>query len=617
MTKLAVAVVTLLGLIVGASAAPVAPMQVAYSDRASIERPSLVSFDQPIHGFANLGFRSGPVWFQVSGLASVDPGDFWLVMRPVHTDVVEVFIESPTGLAPIAAFGDRLPPNHAILGGYALELSGLQGSDAAYIRVQSNNVMSIEFSLTSTAQLMADERTNASLIFSAILAALGFAIWAVVGRASLGSGLARWFVGRQLALAATVMVHSGLLATVAGTDWWISQDSLHNWLAIGFVSIAQLFDARLIMACAPRRGIRWLFYGALALFGAKALVLAGGAVSASLLVNNVSTLLGLVLCLGLVIWRRKRDDENRVQPTYLRVYFGAQLLAPAMLTVAAIQDPGGLVMTSSVVSAVGLMHAVVISLIALLIVRRKLQLDHQAAFKYRRMAHQVRRERDDISDLLAMLTHELKTPLATLKMLGADAEPAVRNAVAEIDSVARQCQVLAEVDRGLSNQTRGEHVDLMKLVKSSASRHLGDCAFEIRGRDDLVVYADPSLLRIVMNNLIANAVAYRAGGSIVSVELGSGPDGPRICVSNPLRGPIKVPVTQLFEKYYRLPRDATTAGTGLGLYLVQRIARATGIAVAVTAVDDVFCVTLTVGAMRRDKAPAPLSARAEAIGYGA
>ncbi|WP_420550775.1 ATP-binding protein [Litorivicinus lipolyticus] len=617
MTKLAVAVVTLLGLIFSASASPAAPMLIAYSEQVSVERPLLASFDRPIRGFANLGFRRGPVWFQVSGLASIDPDDAWLVMRPVYTDVVEVFVESPAGLASVAAFGDRLPSNYAVLGGYAVALSELQGADTAYVRIQSNNVMSVEFSLSSTAQLMADERTNASLIFSAILAALGFAIWAVVGRASLGSGLARWFVVRQFALAATVVVHSGLLATVSGTHGWVTQDSLHNWLAIGFVSIAQLFDARLIMACAPRRGIRWLLYGALALFGAKALVLAGGAVSASLLVNNFSVLLGLVLCLGLVIWPRKRDGENRVQPTYLRVYFGAQLVAPAMLTVAGIQDPGGLVMTSSVVSAIGLMHALVISLIALVIVRRKLHLDHQAVFRYRRLAHQVRRERDDISDLLAMLTHELKTPLATLKMLGADAEPAVRSAVAEIDSVARQCQVLAEVDRGLSNQTRAEHVDLAKLVKSAASRYLGDCPFEIRGRDDLVVYADSSLLRIVMNNLIANAVAYRAAGSVVSVELGAAPEGPTIRVSNLLRGSITVPITQLFEKYYRLPRDATTAGTGLGLYLVQRIARATGIAVAVTAEDEVFCVTLTVGAIRRDNAPAQLSARSEAISYGA
>ena len=86
---------------------------------------------------------------------------------------------------------------------------------------------------------------------------------------------------------------------------------------------------------------------------------------------------------------------------------------------------------------------------------------------------------------------------------------------------------------------------------------------------------DPDLIRIVLANLISNAIKYGKEDTEILVELDSSSDGFRFIVTNEGPGFPKTEIPNLFKKYSRLqtPELIRQKGTGLGLYTVWRIVK--------------------------------------------
>jgi signal transduction histidine kinase len=179
--------------------------------------------------------------------------------------------------------------------------------------------------------------------------------------------------------------------------------------------------------------------------------------------------------------------------------------------------------------------------------------------------------------LLANASHELRSPLARLKMALAmldDATPDQRVALrAELDSNIAELDVLVEevllASRLDAAQTleRREPVDLLALVAEEASR--GGAVLDGAPQ---VVDGDERLLRRAVRNLLENAQRYGGGGDI-DVTLRARHDAVELSVCD--RGP-GVPAEhreRIFEPFFRLPGHAERAGgVGLGLALVRQIA---------------------------------------------
>jgi signal transduction histidine kinase len=111
-------------------------------------------------------------------------------------------------------------------------------------------------------------------------------------------------------------------------------------------------------------------------------------------------------------------------------------------------------------------------------------------------------------------------------------------------------------------------------VAGTASTHLIN-----RVPDDLVVYADASLLRRVFQNLIANAIRYTPRGEVVlgARELGA-ERGIECWVSDNGAGIPEELLDKVFEKGETDPENA--GGTGLGLAIVKTFTEAHGGTVA-------------------------------------
>jgi signal transduction histidine kinase len=95
---------------------------------------------------------------------------------------------------------------------------------------------------------------------------------------------------------------------------------------------------------------------------------------------------------------------------------------------------------------------------------------------------------------------------------------------------------------------------------------------------DLVLHADPNLLRIVYNNLLSNAVQYGREGGMILLKAREGMDRVTLSVRNDGEGIPAEKVPRLFQKFSRLetPEYAGKRGTGLGLYICKEIVEKLG-----------------------------------------
>ena len=186
--------------------------------------------------------------------------------------------------------------------------------------------------------------------------------------------------------------------------------------------------------------------------------------------------------------------------------------------------------------------------------------------------------------LLANASHELRSPLARLKMAVSmieDAPPAQRDAlrreihanIGELDALVDEVLLASRLDAGAA-ALRRDPVDLLALAAEEAARFQADAEGEA-----LQVPGDEKLLRRALRNLLENAQRY--GGGEVAVRVQRGADG-RAELSVCDRGP-GVPEAwreRIFEAFFRLPGHAEReGGVGLGLALVRQIAQAHGGAV--------------------------------------
>jgi len=194
-----------------------------------------------------------------------------------------------------------------------------------------------------------------------------------------------------------------------------------------------------------------------------------------------------------------------------------------------------------------------------------------------------------------MLSHELRTPLATI-----EASARLLRDVPSLDEPARAVRHgkieravgrLRELfDRMLASErirtdwqpTNVSQVDLVALAGQVRDSFAGD---GLAGRVRVVppsteggvsVTADGSLVRVALENLVANALTYGPVGGEILIEINKVEDGWRIGV---IDGGPPIPETEsaaLFAPYVRGSRAAAGPGAGLGLFTVRRIARVHG-----------------------------------------
>jgi two-component system osmolarity sensor histidine kinase EnvZ len=207
------------------------------------------------------------------------------------------------------------------------------------------------------------------------------------------------------------------------------------------------------------------------------------------------------------------------------------------------------------------------------------------AHRFNELARQVRDLLEARTTLLAGLSHDLRTPLArmrlALEMQQRKPDPAwIARLDTDIEEMNRLVGDLLELARGLGSEV-AEPVDVPALLEALArrERELGaGTDAEVRVHSPpLHLDAPPATLSRILENLLANARRYAPGAPVeLRAEETAG-----ICRIGVLdRGP-GIPEAQLetvFRPFHRVEssRNTATGGTGLGLAIVRQLAQANG-----------------------------------------
>ena len=201
------------------------------------------------------------------------------------------------------------------------------------------------------------------------------------------------------------------------------------------------------------------------------------------------------------------------------------------------------------------------------------------ASSFNRSAERIERLVSAHKTLLANASHELRSPLARIRMavemLKTDARPELRaeleRDIAELDALVDEILLASRLDAGPAPDAR-EDVDLLALAAEECARV--DAALD---GEPVTVRGEPRLLRRLIRNLLENARRYGAG-SPIEVRVDRSADGGaelRVCDRGP--GVPEAERERIFEPFYR-PAGAREreGGVGLGLALVRQIARRHG-----------------------------------------
>jgi two-component system phosphate regulon sensor histidine kinase PhoR len=86
----------------------------------------------------------------------------------------------------------------------------------------------------------------------------------------------------------------------------------------------------------------------------------------------------------------------------------------------------------------------------------------------------------------------------------------------------------------------------------------------------------PRMLRVVVENLVGNAIRYAGPGTTCTVALEESGGGAVLTISDDGKGVEAADLPRLFERFYRGDQARTSRGTGLGLAIVKHIVTSAG-----------------------------------------
>ena len=190
----------------------------------------------------------------------------------------------------------------------------------------------------------------------------------------------------------------------------------------------------------------------------------------------------------------------------------------------------------------------------------------------------------------AAVSHELRTPLARLLVLlesaalpGAHVEALVDQAREEIEQtrdLIDDVLFLGELETGREVVSLGRTralpiVDEVRRSLAERAEH-AEVRVAVVGGPEIELPLRPRMLRVVVENLVANAIRYAGPGSTCTITLSQEGAGPLLVVADDGVGVRRSELPRLFERFYRADQARSSRGTGLGLAIVKHVVTAAG-----------------------------------------
>ncbi|MGD9696438.1 MAG: sensor histidine kinase [Thermoleophilia bacterium] len=224
----------------------------------------------------------------------------------------------------------------------------------------------------------------------------------------------------------------------------------------------------------------------------------------------------------------------------------------------------------------------------------------RVAVAFNHMTERLRESDERQRAFLADIAHELRTPITSIEGFSealvdgtartdedrAEAVRFIRAEAARLHTLVQDLRELTYLD--LDPPVNAEEVDLAAAAREAAARLASRAGAEgvdvTWPKDAAVTVTDPGHVETILANLLSNAIAATPRGGSVRLEIVTLPGTVGVSVHDTGRGIPPEHIPYLFDRLYRVEpgrqRDAG-GGSGLGLSIVQRLARLLGGRVAV------------------------------------
>jgi signal transduction histidine kinase len=400
-------------------------------------------------------------------------------------------------------------------------------------------------------------------------------VWAIADYRESRDRIVGLFIPYQLLYVLMNLAFMGYYSMLAPASHPEVADIATSWTSTLFCLAGLMFHRQLLLGFSPPRVLMWLLKLLPCYFPLLFLLLLSGVVQP---VMQINTLMGpaQVLLMALTAWRVPPHPLRRL----LRVLYTLSIgvIAISMLPLLGI----GNVLEMNQYGQ--LMHSLLTSTLAFVLLQRRsgqLRSERHAFAVQLELAQQQivieRQQREEQSRFMAMLTHELKTPMSVVRMALGSLRLSLgeqrilqhaERAVDDMNAVVERCTQADRIEQGLSLIQR-ETLVMAELVASVCDncreperlvRHPGTVP---------LLQSDSQLLRTILANLIDNALKYSPAGSKVNIKWGGRDGGLWFTVDNVAASAGMPDASKVFTKYYRSPGAHSKTGSGLGLYLVR------------------------------------------------
>jgi two-component system, OmpR family, sensor kinase len=208
------------------------------------------------------------------------------------------------------------------------------------------------------------------------------------------------------------------------------------------------------------------------------------------------------------------------------------------------------------------------------------------------MADQLRANRSAITQLLRDISHELRSPLARMRVaLGLARQPPadlsrqldrLEREIERLDSLISQVLKLARLHGTDAPFTR-EAFDLDEVIDevvrdANFEGAVKNCRVRLDGAANAAVNGNRDLLRSAIENVLRNAVRYSHQDSLIGVSVARSGTEVSILIRDGGPGVPAKDLERIFEPFYRVAesRDRDTGGEGIGLAITAQVMKAHG-----------------------------------------
>jgi signal transduction histidine kinase len=201
------------------------------------------------------------------------------------------------------------------------------------------------------------------------------------------------------------------------------------------------------------------------------------------------------------------------------------------------------------------------------------------------------------SEFVAMVSHQLRTPLTLIKWaierLGkADLSSLTVRSTVDIETIRLETSRMAALISDILDTSRLESgalivqsydIDIVAVAKTVLAEVMPamrekELALKEFYPDSAIIRADPTLTQIIFMNLLSNAVKYTPKKGTITVRITKNASGVVITVADTGYGITVSDREHVFDKFFRgtTATKADPFGTGLGLYLVRSVVTEVG-----------------------------------------